>query len=386
MSEHAESASSQHDHVQKRGKVSPIGYLVLLATVSAVVAEIIMLNTGTGRDVSGSAYFLCGLVIGLAVALICVALSSFRRKRTVMGVFSILISFLSIGVATVAIMLATMFSGFSILSPPSLAQSLQSEANAAAAPIGAFLASGNSGPITTTSWSNPNGGSIPIVVSWARNAHGVLVTATPHGSIPKGQDGSPRSRQVLKNGMLAFPMDYFKQTGKESELSNMDQSGNMDLFGSFVLMFDEVSTVSGGAIIAWSKTHDGQLPDSSQASDLLSKAKNVFEFQAKAGPVSKTDPMLKFEIDSYTYKAGSEGIFSIEYAWTCPTATVSAYFQGDKVPVSGVLTIHYSTLGYIAMKSAGMPLEVILDDVMKEMQKQQKEMEDAAKKDGDADK
>ena len=212
------------------------------------------------------------------------------------------------------------------------------------------------------------------------------MTATPHGSIPKGEDGSPRSRLVLKNGMLAYPMDYFKQTGKDSEQSDMDLSGNMDLFGSFVLMFDEVSTESGGAIIAWSKTHDGRLPDSSQASALLSNAKKVFEFKAKAGPASKTDPMLKFEVDSYSYQAGSDGIFSIEYAWTCPAATISAYFSGDKVPVSGVLTIHYSTLGYIVMKSAGMPLEVILDDVMKAMQKQQKEMEDAAKKDGDADK
>ena len=135
MSEHTESTASRHDHVHKGSKVPSLSYLILLATVSAVVAEIIMLNTGTENDVSGYAYFLCGLVIGLAVALFGVALSSFRRKRTFMGVMSTLISFLSIGVAVFAIMLAGMFSGFSIVSPPSLAQSLQSEADAAAAPI-----------------------------------------------------------------------------------------------------------------------------------------------------------------------------------------------------------------------------------------------------------
>jgi hypothetical protein len=88
------------------------------------------------------------------------------------------------------------------------------------------------------------------------------------------------------------------------------------------------------------------------------------------GPQPAT-PELKFEIDSYSCQEGSEGIFSIKYAWTCPPATVNACFSGDTLPVSGVLAIHYSSLGYIAMNSAAMPHEVILDDVMKGMQKQE---------------
>jgi hypothetical protein len=264
----------------------------------------------------------------------------------------------------------------SSLSDTSLSTDLQNAATQAGVPAGTFLVTGKSGELVSSNWTNPNGGKIVIGISWTKNADGLLITASPVGPVPKDQDGSPRTQQVLRNGMLGFPLNYFTIEAKNDPFH---------IFDDWLSMFNEMVDGSASPVIKHAKEHGGQLPTAAEGDSLLSQAKKVFEFDYKAGSDGDTPAKVKFVIDHYTYQAGKDGMFTIQYAWSCDykmggSMKSKSDSTDSEQPVTGVITIDFAASGHIAMAMKDGQLQNPLYEVLEAYDKRSNEEEEAAQR------
>ena len=325
-----------------------LGYIFPWAGLVSTFGSILMYYFG-GDHLVWLAYVLGGAGVGLGIAYFILSIIRAHSRSGGHTAISLILAILLMASAGFAIYAENFVANFSIFGPPkppTLAQSLQNAATSASGPAGAFLKSGKSGSLLGTNWpdshwTNPKGGQIPIGVSWTRNSKGILITASPGGKVPKGQDGTPRTQQVLTNGMLEFPLDYFEQQGKKM------QSSTFDLFSPELFMFNDLVQASAKPIIDYAKGHDGALPEKAEGATLLSTVKKVFD--CTPDPTSPSR-FMRVEITKYTYRPLADGIFSIDYDWECSQPNDPPKGNPD-FKARGTSSIFYTAQGKIAIKT-----------------------------------
>jgi hypothetical protein len=261
------------------------------------------------------------------------------------------------------------FSLFPPTKPPTLAESLQNATTTSAGSASAFLKTGKSGVLNGTNWpdshwTNPKGGQVPIAISWTRNPKGILVTASPAGPVPKGQDGTPKTQQVLTNGMFEFSLDYFEQQGKKMQSSSHDFFSNDFNFDFSTEMFqlNDLVQASAKPIIDYAKGHDGELPEEAEGASLLSTVKKVFEFNPDTTSTATDQSEIRFEITKYTYHPLPDGMFSIDYDWEYSQPNNPRMGNPD-FKATGTFTMQYSAKGMIVMQAE--KNDGPLDEIMK---------------------
>ena len=235
----------------------------------------------------------------------------------------------------------------------SLNRGLNDAAFSASKAASDFLRTGKSGELVgfgwnETHWTNPAGGYLDIAISWTRNDKGILVTASPVGAVPAGEDGTPGTQQVRQNGMCEFPIDYYEQQGK------IQAQGSFDLFSPVYFMFNDVLQATGVPVLERIKSQgDGSITDQ-EAKAILDKAKTVFPIKGDGG-----DPRITVTMTGYTYQAKPDGLFDIRYEWTVSSK------DGEKAPEtkSGSFVMTYTTDGHLAWYQGADPLTVFMNDV-----------------------
>lgn len=324
------------------------------------------------------AHGLSGLGVGLGVAYLILSVVRVRMRspgRTGLSIFFALIV-MCVAAVTFPIEYLTVYGIFGgPTRPPTLAEYLRGKALDATGPAGKFLMTGESGTITTSSWTNPDGGQVAIGISWTKNIDGLKVTASPIGPVPKGQDGTPREYQVLTNGMVGFPLDRFKQEAER------EKSYSFDLFSPLIFFIDDLVEGSAGPIINYAKANKGQLPDESVAAEILSKVKKNFDVQ-----MDQSSSVIPFTINRYAYQKVTERIFSIDYEWTVPASSMMDSARAAKEidggdSVTGSFTLHYTSSGLIAMstKPEANPLNQIFEAFDRYGEEERAKADEAAK-------
>jgi len=356
---------------QQSSALSRLAVVFSLASLVAIGIGIAVMAVG-GDSSYQVAVGLSGLGAGLGLAYLIVSLVRRRARPVERTVLSTFVAIVLMGLAGVIGVFENISGTFWEPNPVSLASATEMGIMRSIGPAASFLTTGKSGSLDSLKWQNPDGGDVVIDINWQRNELGILVTATPTGSIPKGQEGTPLTRQVLKNGDLGFPLAYFKTTGAEL------QKGVLSDLSPWLLMFDKVFEGSARPIIEYASKHDGDLPDVEEAASRLSKVKKVFRFDRSADPdaggmAEKTVkvPMAEFVIERYTYRPGTDGIFTIEYAWSTSSKLDGGDSKPDdsgiRKPMTGVFTIDFTTSGLIAlpMKNGRVqdPALAMLDDL-----------------------
>ncbi|MDG2478102.1 MAG: hypothetical protein P8M32_09445 [Phycisphaerales bacterium] len=362
--------------VHHRASVAKLAYIFPLGSLLAVIISgSIMVSTGVSSAQVG--LVLSGLGVGLAIAYFALSLVRARARHGGRTALSLVIAVLLMIFGAGSFLLEYVLADFaSSLSDTTLSTELQNAATQAGVPAGTFLVTGKSGELVSSNWTNPNGGEIVIGISWTKNADGLLITASPVGPVPKGQDGSPRTQQVLHNGMLGFPLNYFTIEAKNSQFH---------IFDDWLSMFNEMVDGSASPVIKHAKEHGGQLPTAAEADALLSQAKKVFEFDYKVGSDDDTPAKVKFVIERYTYQPGKDGMFTIQYAWSCDYKMGSSMKSksastGSEKPVTGVITIDFAASGHIAMAMKDGQLQNPLYEVLGAYNKRSNEEEEAAQR------
>ena len=348
--------------------LSRLAVVFSLASLVAIGIGIVVMALG-GDSSYRVALGLSGLGAGLGLAYLIVSLVRRRARPVGRTVLSIFVAIALMGLAGVIGVFEDISGTFWEPTPVSLGSAMETGVMRSSGPAAGFLTTGKSGSLDSLKWKNPDGGDVVIDISWQRNELGILVTATPTGSIPKGQDGTPITQQILKNGDLGFPLPFFKTAGAEF------QKGWLSDLSPWLLMFDEVFEGSARPIIEYASKHDGDLPDVEEAASRLSKVKKVFRFDCSADPdaVGKTDktvkvPMAELVIERYTYRPGTDGMFSIEYAWSTSSKLDGGDLKPDdsgiREPMTGVFTIDFTTSGLIGLPmKKGNPVLAMLDDL-----------------------
>ena len=341
---HNESSPSHHRLMMELGFVFPWTSLV------AVIGSVLVYWFG-GTDLVWLAYALGGLGVGLGIAYFILSIVRAHSRsggRTAVSLILGLLLMAFAGFAIFAENFVANFSPFGPPEPPSLAAVLENAAETAAGPASAFLKTGASGPLiganwTESHWTNPDGGAIPIAISWTRNAQGILITASPVGTVPEGQDGSPRTQQVFANGMIHYPLDFFEQQGKEM------QSRVFDFLSPEFFFFNDLVQETAKPIIDFAKEHDGKLPAEAEGARLLSSVKKVFEFNDNTTREASDASKVRVAFSAYTYHPLKDGVCTIDYDWE--------YSQPNNPPkgnpdfkARGVFSIHYTADGKIAME------------------------------------
>jgi hypothetical protein len=357
-----EADSHSHSSIAKLAYIFSLGSLLAVCGGAFIASSEIFSESHYGLMLSG-------LGVGLAIAYFVLTLARARprsRGRTVMSVIlAVLLMIFGGGVVFVEYVASALSSPFY----PSLSSALQDEAMQAGVPAGTFLTTGKSGELVSSKWTNPKGGEIVIGISWTKNADGLLITASPVGPVPKDQDGSPRTQQVLHNGMLGFPLNYFTIEAKNNQFH---------IFDDWLSMFNEMVDGSASPVIKHAKEHGGQLPTAAEADSLLSKAKKVFEFDYKDGSDDDTPAKVKFVIERYTYQAGKGGMFTIQYAWSCdymPGGSIESKSDstGSEKPATGVITIDFAASGHMVMAMKDGELQNPLYEVLEAYNKRSNE-------------
>ncbi|MDB4775512.1 hypothetical protein OAG62_00160 [bacterium] len=345
----AHEQSNRHPWLRLLGFILPIGALAAIGwSLSSIFTE--------KRSDFPSAWLLA--VVGLSLSLVYLILVFCRIKTRTGGrtALSAVISvFLMIGASGV-VFLAFVTSAISSAFAPSLASVLQDQVEDARVPAGVFLDSGpKSGSLTGADWANPEGGKVAISVDWVKNADGVLVTASPVGSIPKGQDGTPLRQQYLDVDVLGFPLDYFTAEARQPFVS---------IFSDWLLMFNKMVEGSASPIIDYAKEHDGRLPSVEEAEAILGKASKSFKFDFKDDDGGDKPVKIDFVIKTYTYEEKKNGIFEIRYAWSCDYVESNSGVSSDGAPVTGVISIDFSSSGLMVMNRKNGELQHPLAEVL----------------------
>jgi hypothetical protein len=350
-----ESISMQKDDdvTTHHGILSVLGHTFPWFGLAAVVCSILIF-ANDGDHLVWLAYVMAGLGAGLGVAYFVLSLARRHARTRLRTSGSVVLALCLMAFAGLTIFVEDFIANFSIFGPPippSLAMSLQNAATSAAGPAGLFLKDGKSGPLVGSGWqdshwTNPKGGELPIAISWTRNTKGIMVIATPAGKIPADQDGSPRNQQVLMNGMLEKPLNYFERQGE------VMKSSSFDLFSPMYFMINDLIQSSAEPIIVYAQKHDGALPDKTRAAELLSKARTVFKFNPDSTPMATDSQIIRFVITKFTYQLMTDDMFSIEYDWEWTTPNKPTKRERD-LKASGSISIHYTADGMLAMKSDG---------------------------------
>lgn len=149
--------------------------------------------------------------------------------------------------------------------PAPLANALQDAADDAAFVAAEFLESGRSGDLPAGSWTSFAGDTVDFEFQWRRNAAGIVAIASPRGTVPSGEDGTPRRTQALPNGMIGVPLDHY--------MRRFDQTQKARFMSAIVEPFyrstDSFCRGVLGPIVDWAKAHAGRLPDAATAAKLL---------------------------------------------------------------------------------------------------------------------
>ena len=266
-------------------------------------------------------YALLGIAVGLVLAyLVLTFLRAHGRSvfRTILSCFAVVMLFL----ACVLMFFVDEISAYGLFGPtgpPPLSSALQDSANQSAFVAAAFLESGDTGEIPSFSWTSRGGRAVGINCEWRRNSQGILVTASPDGTVPKGQSGVPRQAQALRNGMLGVDLDYYQQEGKAL-------SGQF-MGAIFEPVFQFLGQLCKGAIEPisnWAKGHGGGLPDAEEAQRLLSgmKGRTFSPWPLKEDTGLK---LAAFKIDDIVYEPSSiDGIFDVTLKWIMKYQMVDA--------------------------------------------------------------
>ena len=340
--------------------VLSIGSLVL------IVAGIVLRNS-----LGGSA-LLCTSIGGLlAVAYLVMALIRARKRRAGRTVLSVVYS--------ISLILGSLVGGAVILLSdigaamfaPSLAQSLEQSAVGAAIPPQAFLDDpGASGVLPNTKWKDPNSldSELPIKLNWVRNADGVLVTASPDGTVPSDQSGAPFAQQFVGVDTLGMPLDWYASQAKGDS--------DFDVFDDWFAMFNSMVSLSTTPILDHAKSNDGSLPTTEVADTLLKNVKREFDFTYKFGNILGTGDdddkpvKVKFMIERYGYETDEKDRFTIAYSWSCDSIPLSKGSDSKaKDKMTGNFKIEFTTSGLMVLKrvkgTASDPVEEVLEVYMK---------------------
>ena len=341
--------SKRHPWLRVLGFILPIGSLLAIGwSWSSIFTE------GRSDFPPASLIAVVGLFLALAyLILVLRRIKSRTRGRTALS--AVLAVFLMLGALSVAF-LAVAAAAISSAFAPTLASVLQNQAEDARVPASAFLDSGpKSGSMTGADWTNPEGGKVTVAVNWVKNADGVLVTASPIGSVPKGQDGTPQRQQYFGVDVLAFPLDYFTVEAKQPFVS---------VFNDWLLMFNKMVKGSAPPIIDYAKGHGGRLPSAEEAEALLAKASKSFKFDYADGGEGGKPAKIDFVIETYTYEQKKNGIFEIRYAWSCDYAESHSGVSSDAAPVTGVISIDFTASGLMVMDRKNGDLQHPLEEVL----------------------
>jgi hypothetical protein len=326
--------SKRHPWLRVLGFILPIGSLVAIGwSVSSIFTE--------GRSDFPPASVIAVVAFFLALAYLILGFCRIKTRtggRTALSVvLAVLLMFCAAGAVILAVVAGAVSSAFA----PTLASVLQNQAEGARVPASAFLDSGpKSGSMTGADWANPEGGKVTVAVNWIKNADGVLVTASPIGTVPKGQDGTPQRQQYFDVDVLAFPLDYFTVEAKQPFMS---------VFNDWLLMFTKMVEGSASPIIDYAKGHGGRLPSAEEAEALLAKASKSFKFEYDDGDEDVKPAKIDFVIETYTYEEKKNGIFEIRYAWSCDYVESHSGVSSDDTPVTGVISIDFTASGLMVM-------------------------------------
>ena len=227
---------------------------------------------------------------------------------------------------------------------PDLRMTLASQALEASVPVEAFLADGpQSGALGGADWRDRTGdGEVPIEVKWTREARGVLVTASPSGPVPEGQDGTPQTQLFLEPDTLAFPRDFYAIEAKKPFISSV---------GSWLEMFNQAIEATASPIVAAAAENDGRLPAADRAAELLDEARKVYTVVPEGTGTPQSDQQITFVFTGYTYAEEEKDRFGIRYAWSCDTNLPSSPgFDSVEGPVTGAFTIEFTASGMMILK------------------------------------
>ena len=344
------------------------GWLFPCSGLVAVIASILIFIYWGDRIV-WLAYVLGGLGAGLGFAFFILTLARRHERSKMHSAGSLILAVLLMAFAGITILVEDFIANFSIFGPPqppSLAVSLENAATSAAGAARSFLTDGKSGPLVGSDWqdshwTNPDGGALSIAISWSKNTKGIMVTATPVGDVPPGQDGTPANQQVLRNGMLELPLNFYEQKGQ------LMKSSSFDLFSPEFFFFNDLIQDSAKPIIEYAQAHEGKLPDPKRADEILSKVKTVYEFNPDSTPMATDSQVIRFVITKYAFQPMSDDMFSIVYDWEYSTPNKPPTSDPD-FKATGTLTLHYTADGKLAMNSTDSdnPLYQLLESVQRQ--------------------
>ena len=344
-----------HDHSNGNRWLRLLGWLLPIGSLAAIFwGGASVFNGARVGFASAASVTLVGLVFATAYLVVAVSLSRKRaRSRTVLSVTIAVLLMAGAGGAT---LLAVTMSALSDAFAPSLSSVLQDQAENARVPASAFLETGSkSGDLSGADWNDPAGGKVSVALSWVRNAEGVLVTASPTGPVPKGQDGTPQRQLFVGVDVLAFPLDYFTVEAGQPFVS---------IFKDWLLMFNRMVDESASPIIDFAKGDGGRLPSVKEADALLEKASKRFKFDYKDGGEGDEPAKVEFVIEAYTYEKKKDGIFEIRYAWSCDYKESDSSASSGDAPVTGVISIDFTASGMMVMERKNGELQHPLTEVL----------------------
>jgi hypothetical protein len=237
--------------------------------------------------------------------------------------------------------------------------------------IQAFLDDpGASGVLPNTKWKDPNSldSELPIKLNWVRNADGVLVTASPDGTVPSDQSGAPFAQQFVGVDTLGMPLDWYASQAKGDS--------DFDVFDDWFAMFNSMVSLSTTPILDHAKSNDGSLPTTEVADTLLKNVKREFYFTYKFGNILGTGDdddkpvKVKFMIERYGYETDEKDRFTIAYSWSCDSIPLSKGSDSKaKDKMTGNFKIEFTTSGLMVLKrvkgKASDPVEEVLEVYMK---------------------
>jgi hypothetical protein len=340
-------------HSKRRPWLRELGQSLPYASLVAILwGGSSAFRPGPSQFLPPSLFLVIGLV--LAMAHFVVVVSQFRTRAWILTVQSAFVAALLMVAAGVVMYLANMISPLAEAAlaarGPSLSSVLQDQVEDARVPASAFLETGSKkGSLPGTDWSNPAGGQVPITVGWVRNAEGVLVTASPKGSVPRLQDGTPQRQLFLGADVLAFPLGYFTVEAGHPLGST---------FNEWLPMFNRMVDKGASPIIGFARGNGGRLPSVEEADALLAKAGKRFSFYYKRGP------KVELVIEAYTYEKKKDGIFEIRFAWSCKYKDRKSSDSSSDAPVTGVISIDFTAPGLMIMERKDGKLQHPLSEIL----------------------
>ena len=299
---------------------------------------------------------LSGIGFGLAFAYLVVSCCRIRRRRWWRTVLSFLCAVGLILISAVSLVIQEIVWDMSTPKPQTLAERLQQTATEAAVSAGRYLSEGDTGTLVSPTWKDRT-----IGIAWARNDHGILVTSSLVGTVPKGQDGTPRVQQALRSGKLGFPLDHFLEQSRRTDMID-------DMFKNWLVMFNDLVADVTHPILGRVKTDGGTLPSAAEGRTLLDEVKKRFEFDGSLDDQKKVP--ITFVVDEYTYTPGTEGDFTIACRWTCDIRPLLQ--GGEKIdssePATGVLELQFNDGGFLVLDYEKGEVVNPLEEVVKSAQ------------------